>query len=127
MIDHIAFVVADPKKTAALLEQFGYQVYRETPHHGGSVEMEDPSQKGLIIELCTKRPQDGVGFNHACLRLESREEYEKMVSGGMKFTAPRTVGGTSITMWMTIKLSGRLRFEDRAGRSGGEWRRIRWI
>lgn len=86
MIDHIAFVVADPKKTAALLEQFGYQVYRETPHHGGSVEMEDPSQKGLIIELCTKRPQDGVGFNHACLRLESREEYEKMVSAGMKFT-----------------------------------------
>ena len=86
MIDHIAFVVADPKKTAALLEQFGYQVYRETPHHGGSVEMEDPSQTGLIIELCTKRPQDGVGFNHACLRLESREEYEKMVSGGMKFT-----------------------------------------
>ena len=77
MIDHIAFVVADPKKTAALLEQFGYQVYRETPHHGGSVEMEDPSQKGLIIELCTKRPQDGVGFNHACLRLESREEYER--------------------------------------------------
>ena len=86
MIDHIAFVVEDPKKTAALLEKFGYLIYRETPHHGGSVEMEDPAQKGMIIELCTKRPQDGIGFNHACLRVESREEYEKMVSEGMPFT-----------------------------------------
>ncbi|MCD7909064.1 MAG: VOC family protein [Clostridium sp.] len=85
MIDHIAFVVEDPKKTADLLEKFGYLVYRETPHHGGSVEVEDPAQKGLIIELCTKRPQDTIGFNHACLRVESREEYGKMVSDGMKF------------------------------------------
>lgn len=67
MIDHIAFVVEDPKKTAALLGKFGYLIYRETPHHGGSVEMEDPAQKGMIIELCTKRPQDGIGLTmHVC-------------------------------------------------------------
>lgn len=86
MIDHIAFVVEEPKKTAALLEKFGYRIHRETAHHGGSVEVEDPAQKGLIIELCTKRPQDSLGFNHACLRVESREEYERMVDEGIKFT-----------------------------------------
>lgn len=86
MVDHMAFVVEDPKKTAALLEKFGYQIYRETPHHGGSVEVEDPAQKGLIIELCTKRPQDSVGFNHVCLRVESQEEYRKLAEAGIKFT-----------------------------------------
>lgn len=86
MVDHMAFVVEDPKKTAALLEKFGYQFYRETAHHGGSVEVEDPAQKGMIIELCTKRPQDSIGFNHACLRLESREEYQELADAGLKFT-----------------------------------------
>ncbi len=86
MVDHIAFVVENPKKTAALLEKFGYQVHRETAHHCGSVEVEDPGQKGLIIELCTKRPQDSLGFNHACLRVESQEEYQDMINDGMKFT-----------------------------------------
>lgn len=86
MVDHIAFVVENPKKTAELLEKFGYQVHRRTPHHGGSIEVEDPAQKGLIIELCTRRPQDESGFNHTCLRLESRDEYQKMVDDGLGFT-----------------------------------------
>lgn len=86
MIDHIAFVVENPKETAKLLEKFGYQTYRETPHHGGSIEMQDPRQKGVIIELCSKRPQDTVGFDHTCMRLENRREYQRMIDEGIKFT-----------------------------------------
>lgn len=85
MIDHIAFVVEDPEKTAEFLAKFGYEIYRRTPHHGGSVEVEHPQQKGLIIELCKKRPQDSVGFNHVCLKLESQEHYHKLEDDGIVF------------------------------------------
>lgn len=85
MIDHIAVVVEDPKKTAEVLVKFGYEIFRETVHHGGSVEVFDPKQEGLIIELCTKRPQDTVGLNHVCVRL-GQEEYDKLEAEGMKFS-----------------------------------------
>lgn len=85
MIDHLAFVVEDPENTAKLLEKFGYRVIRRTPHHGGSVEVESPKQPGLILELCTKRPQDTAGFNHVCLRLSGQEEYDELEKGGLTF------------------------------------------
>lgn len=85
MIDHIAFVVEEPRKTAELLKLFGYEIYRETSHHGGSIEMEHPNQRGIIFELCTRRSQDLNGFNHVCLRLENKEQYQKLLEAGIKF------------------------------------------
>ena len=86
MIDHIAFIVENPQKTAALLEKFGYRIVRETPHHAGSIEMVDLRQAEIIIEICTKRPQEKLGVEHVCLKLDSREEYREIVKSGLTFS-----------------------------------------
>lgn len=85
MIDHIALVVEDPKRTATLLEKFGYKILRETPHHAGSIEIVDPKQESIVIELCIKRPQDSIGVDHICLKLEDQEAYQKLVDDGLSF------------------------------------------
>ena len=85
MIDHIAFVVANPEKTAEMLARIGYHVTRRTPHHGGSVEVESEAQPGLILELCTKREQDSLGFNHVCMRLADQAAYDELEAQGMTF------------------------------------------
>ena len=86
MIDHLAFIVEDPESTAELLGKFGYLVTRRTPHHAGSIEVENPQQPGLIIELCSQCPQEATGFDHICLRLAGQETYNALEQGGMIFT-----------------------------------------
>lgn len=88
MVDHIAFIVENPERTAEMLANFGYEVKRRTAHHGGSVEVESPKQPGLVIELCAKRPQDTIGFNHACFRIEDQAAYDELVEKGVTFNKP---------------------------------------
>lgn len=85
MIDHMAFVVEDPERQAEILQKFGYEMVRRTSHHAGSVEVADPRQPGLILELCTRRPQDAVGFNHAGLCIEGAGEAAALKAAGLEF------------------------------------------
>lgn len=85
MIDHINFVVDDVEKTAELMAKLGYKIHRRTEHHEGSIEMEHPEQLGLILEFGTKRPQDTVGFNHACFKLKDMDQYKELDQAGVPF------------------------------------------
>ncbi len=85
MLDHIAFTVKDVEKTAELLSHFGYSVKRKTAHHGGSIEVTCEAQPELVIELCSQRPGDELGFNHACFLLNGKEEYDALVAQGLNF------------------------------------------
>ena len=86
MIDHIAFVVEDPVRTAAMLQKFGYRIYRQTEHHGCAIALEHEKQPGLIIELTQKRQKDSIGFNHVCFRVDGQEMYETLEKEGISFT-----------------------------------------
>lgn len=83
MIDHVAFIVNDPEKQAEMLKQFGYQITRQTVHHGMSIELQSDKQPGLVIELCRVREGEKIGFNHLCFRVEDEAAINTLVENGV--------------------------------------------
>lgn len=87
LIDHLAFRVSNVDATGDLLKQLGYVEVRRTDHHGGALELENPNQPGIILELTTigkKKNSDEMevpGFDHACFSL-TESDLQTLVANG---------------------------------------------
>ena len=69
-IDHIELIVRDLDEYVAFFKTLGFEMVRETPHHGGSVEMKPPGDGQPVFEIHQVVGEEVIGVNHIAFRVD---------------------------------------------------------
>ncbi len=87
-IDHIELIVRQLDEYVAFLKTLGFETVRETPHHGGSVEMKPPGEGQPVFEIHQVMGEEVIGVNHIAFKVDDAaaahaalKNYPGMVSG----------------------------------------------
>jgi len=86
-IDHIELIVRDLDEYVSFLKTLGFQTVRETPHHGGSIEMKPPGEGQPVFEIHQVIGEEVIGVNHIAFKVDdvvaahtALKDYPGMVS-----------------------------------------------
>ncbi len=87
-IDHIELIVRDLDDYVSFLKTLGFETVRETPHHGGSIEMKPPGEGQPVFEIHQVIGEEVIGVNHIAFKVDdvvaahaALKDYPGMVSG----------------------------------------------
>jgi catechol 2,3-dioxygenase-like lactoylglutathione lyase family enzyme len=91
--DHIEYVVKDVEGFVEFFKMFGFEVFRRTDHHHGSVEMKLPGND-FIFEFHAKEGSENLGIEHISFAthdidaLAAELKAKKIDLDGPKFIPP---------------------------------------
>jgi glyoxylase I family protein len=72
-IDHIEIEASDATEMSEFLQKLGYELHRETDHHGKSYELKPPEGDGPIFEIHTVSGEEVPGINHIAFETDDPE------------------------------------------------------
>lgn len=72
-IDHVEIGVSDATETKEFLETLGFELDRETDHHGTAYELSPAGADRPVFEIYTVSGTDVPGINHLALAVEDIE------------------------------------------------------
>jgi glyoxylase I family protein len=72
-IDHIEIEASDATEMSDFLQKLGYEIHRETDHHGKSYELTPPEGDGPIFEIHTVSGEEVPGINHIAFATDDPE------------------------------------------------------
>jgi catechol 2,3-dioxygenase-like lactoylglutathione lyase family enzyme len=98
-IDHIELIVRDLQEYVTFLKTLGFEMVRETPHHGGSVEMKSPGENQPVFEIHQVTGEEVIGVNHIAFKVDdvAAAHAELKDYPGMVSSAPGHVPDTGRT------------------------------
>ncbi|MBT3372272.1 MAG: VOC family protein [Rhodospirillaceae bacterium] len=98
-IDHIELIVRDLDEYVSFLKTLGFETVRETPHHGGSVEMKPPGEGQPVFEIHQVIGEEVIGVNHIAFKVDDVNAAHAALKDypGMVSSAPGHVKDTGRT------------------------------
>ncbi|WP_312911697.1 VOC family protein [Natronosalvus caseinilyticus] len=63
-IDHIEIEASNADEMAEFLQNLGFEIHRETEHHGKSYELKPPNSEQPLFEIHTVEGEETPGINH---------------------------------------------------------------
>lgn len=69
-IDHLEIIASDADEMADFLRTVGFEVARETDHHGTSYELTPPDEDRPLVEVHTAEGEEAPGVNHIAVSVE---------------------------------------------------------
>ena len=86
----------------AFLKTLGFETVRETPHHGGSIEMKPPGAGQPVFEIHQVVGEEVIGVNHIAFRVDdvqaANEVLEKTKIDSKKPNYVESTGRTTINL-----------------------------
>lgn len=74
-IDHIEIEASDAEEMVEFMQALGFEIYRETEHHGQSYELVPADGDGPIFEIHTAEGEEVPGINHIAFSVEDIDEF----------------------------------------------------
>lgn len=107
-IDHIELNVRDVDEEVKFLETLGFQVFRRTPHRGGSTELRLPGPNQTIIEIHKAREGEAIGMNHLAFTTDDIDKTQtELEAKGLAFKGkPGLVAATQRMLSNTVDPNG---------------------
>lgn len=81
-VDHIEIIASDVEAMADFLRTAGFEVVRETHHHGTSYELAPPGSDRPLIEIHTAEGEEAPGINHIAFSVDDIEEATRTLREG---------------------------------------------
>lgn len=99
-LHHIDIKAVDAEEMVEFYELFGYEVFRETDHKGGSYEMRHPDADLPFLEIVPASNTEDPGIRHLAFSTDDIEAAtEKLKEQGVRqLTDPQTNDDTGRTL-----------------------------
>jgi glyoxylase I family protein len=73
-IDHIEIEASNATEMSEFFQKLGYEIHRETDHHGKSYELIPSEGDGPIFEIHTASGEEVPGINHIAFETDNAEK-----------------------------------------------------